>query len=247
MEWTDNFFGKYYLKTHFPVLTEDKNKQQVDFITNVLALPEKANILDAPCGHGRHSILLAKQGFEVTGIDFKEEFIDIAKENSKELNNTNFILQDIRKINFEEKFDAIINMFTSFGYFSDKENLELLQSYIKALKKGGKLLIDVINREWAVKNIGKISRSWLVYPEDNITFLASNSFDIFTGRMRSEQIIMENFVKFEQFQDIRLYSYTELKTLLGLCGAIITESYGNFEYESYNMNSDNMIIIAEKL
>lgn len=247
MEWTETFFGKYYLKTHYPVLTEEKNKNQADFIDSVLGLTKNAKILDIPCGHGRHSILLAEKGYNITGVDFSEEFINIAKEKSSHLNNIEFILKDMRKIDYENEFDGIISMFTSFGYFSEKENLELLQKLIRSLKKGGRILIDTINREWAVKNIGKLSRSWLVYPEDNITFLASNTFNVFTGKMKSEQIIIENGEKFEQEQDIRLYTYTELKTLLGLCGARIIDSYGNFDYEDYSATSDNMIIIAEKI
>lgn len=77
--------------------------------------------------------------------------------------------------------------------------------------------------------------------------MASNTFNVFTGKMKSEQIIIENGQKFEQEQDIRLYTYTELKTLLGLCGARIIDSYGNFDYEDYSATSDNMIVIAEKI
>lgn len=245
--WTEKFFDKYYLKTHFPVLTEEKNKQQVDFIESVLKPEKNAKILDLPCGYGRHSILLAERGYNVTGIDFKEEFINIAKENAKHLDNVNFIVNDMRKINYENEFDFVMNIFTSFGYFSEKENIEVLRSMVKALKKGGKIIIETINREWALKNIGKISRSWLVYPEDNITFLASNTFNIITGRMLSEQIIIDKGERFDQKQDIRLFTYTELKTFLGLCGAIVTEAYGDFDRTLYSQSADHMIVIAEKI
>jgi 2-polyprenyl-3-methyl-5-hydroxy-6-metoxy-1,4-benzoquinol methylase len=246
MSWTENFFGKYYLKTHLPVLTEEKTIEETDFIEEALKLTKGASILDVPCGHGRHSIQLARRGYNVTGVDIQPDFIALARENSQDIENLNFMVEDMRKISYENEFDAVINLFTSFGYFSEAENFYFLKAMVKSLKKGGKLLIDTVNREWAMNNTGTISQAWLVYPPDNIAFLANNSFNVYTSRMISDQAIIDNGERYVQQQDIRLYTYTEMNTLLKLNGMEITAVYGNVYQADYSASTTNMIIVAEK-
>lgn len=246
MSWTEKFFGKYYLQTHLPVLTETKTTEETDFIEAVLKLSKGAEILDVPCGHGRHAIQLAHRGYRVTGVDIQEDFIALAKEESEGVEGLHFQVADMRSISFDNEFDAVLNLFTSFGYFSEPENLAFLRAMAKSLKKGGKLLIDTVNREWAMHHTGTINQAWLVYPPDNIAFLANNMFNVYTGRMTSDQVIVDNGERYEQMQDIRLYTYTEIRTLLRICGMEITASYGNVYQEEYSAATSNMIIVAEK-
>lgn len=247
MSWADHFFGsKYYLKTHLPVLTDEKTRSEVDFIYRAMELSENSEILDLPCGHGRHSILLSDYGYKVTGIDNQPEFIEIAKNNSKN-ENVQFFLGDMREIDFEGKYDAVLNLFTSFGYFSENDNFEFLKKMIKALKIGGKLMIDTVNRERTMQSTGELNQAWLVYPPDNITFLVNNTFDIFTSRMYSEQVIIDNGEKFQQNQDIRLYSFTEINMYLKILGMQVKSIFGGMNGSEYNIDSPNMVIIAEKV
>lgn len=248
MHWTENFFGKYYLSTHLPVLKNEKTLAEVNFIESILGLEKGSKILDLPCGHGRHSILLAERGYKVTGIDFQKDFISLAKENSKDNLNVDFIVSDMRKINYENEFDGIVNFFTSFGYFTDEENIEVMKLFSKALKKGGKIIIDTVNREWAVRNIGEIKQSWMLYPDnDNITFIANNYFDLLTGRMISKQAIINHDERYFQEQDIRLYTYTEMNQILNLAGLKMVSCYGDIYKSEYAEDSPSMITIAEKI
>lgn len=248
MSWTETFFGKYYLPTHLPVLSEKKTQEEVNFIESSLNLPKGSKILDLPCGHGRHSIELAKRGYDVTGVDFQPDFIALAKENAENLTNINFIVQDMKTIEFDNEFDAIINFFTSFGYFSEEENFEVLKSFAKALKKDGKLIIDTVNREWTMKHTGEMTQSWLIYPNNNnVTFLANNSFDLYSSRMISKQAIIDNEERYLQEQDIRLYAYTEMDAMLKEVGMEIVSAYGNIYKDDYEKDSTNMILVAKKL
>lgn len=242
--WTETFFGKYYLRTHNPILTEKKTNEEIDFIIDVLDLPKESKILDLPCGHGRHSILLSEKGYKVTGIDIQEDFIRLAKEQKS---NVDFLVQDMRKIDYDNQFDAVINMFTSLGYFDEGENALVVKKMSKALKQGGKLLIDTVNREWIMHHTGEIDQAWMLYPDDNLTFLANNSFDVFTGRMHSKQVIVENNERHIQEQDIRLYTFTELRLILEIHGLEVLNVWGSFKGEEYTVDSKNMIILAQKI
>lgn len=241
--WTETFFGKYYLRTHNPILTEKKTNEEVDFIDKVLSLPQGAKVLDLPCGHGRHSILLSQKGYDVTGIDIQEDFIKLANEQNS---SAKFLVEDMRKIDYEEEFDAVINIFTSLGYFEDHENALVIKKIAKALKKGGKLIIDTVNREWIMNHTGEIDQAWMLYPDDNLTFLANNTFNVFTSRMHSQQLIIENGIRHNQEQDIRLYTFTELKLILEIHGLEVIDVLGSFKGEYYTVDSHHMIILAQK-
>lgn len=247
MSWTENFFGNKYLDIHLPLLTDNVNNTDVNFMLDVLDIPEGSEILDVPCGFGRHSNILAQKGYKMTGIDFKPEFIELANKNSAELGliNTTFQVGDMRKLDFDNKFDAVINFFTSFGYFDDNDNFDTLKGMARSLKIGGKLLIDMVNREWAINMTRENGLIWLLYP-DNKVFLANNKFDILKGRWISEQVIVEKGESFDQLQDVRLYSYTEYSFLLNIVGLRIVAAYGDSDKSDYNVKSRNMILVAEK-
>ncbi|GIW22167.1 MAG: methyltransferase type 11 [Candidatus Sericytochromatia bacterium] len=242
-DWTKTFFGDNYLKLHLPILSDELNKEEVDFIINILKPQKGSKFLDIPCGYGRHSKLLVEKGMQVTGIDNNSTFIEIAKENCKD---AKFILEDMRKINFYNDFDFIINLFTSFGYFSDEENFDVIKRFAKALKKGGKLLIETINREWALKQTSTNGLTWLLYPS-GMVFLANNKYDIITGRWTSEQYVVDNNKISEQEQNVRLYTYTEYKMMFSQVGLKIIEVYGEKDLSPYTCNSNKIILVAEKI
>ncbi len=249
MSWTDDYHGPKYLDLHLPLLTDEVNISDVDFMLDVLDIPQGSEILDLPCGFGRHSNILAEKGYKVTGLDNQEHFIDLAKKNSEEKglsDKVSFVVGDMRKLDFENQFDAVINFFTSFGYFDDNENFETLKGMARSLKVGGKLLIDMVNREWAINMTRENGLIWLLYP-DNRVFLANNKFDILKGRWLSEQIIVDKGEATDQHQDIRLYSYTEYAFLLNVVGMKIIEAYGDTDKSDYSLKSRNMILVAEKI
>ena len=248
MSWTDDYHGPRYLDLHLPLLTDEVNIADVNFMLDVLNISKGSSILDLPCGFGRHSNLLAEKGYQVTGMDFKSHFIELAQKNSEEkglADKVNFVLGDMRKLEFENQFDAVINFFTSFGYFDDGENFDTLKGMAKSLKIGGKLLIDMINREWAINMTRENGLVWLLYP-DNKVFLANNKFDILKGRWISEQVIVDKGESTDQHQDIRLYSYTEYQFLLNVVGMKIIAAYGDTDKSDYAIKSRNMILVAEK-
>jgi len=246
MTWDKDFFGQYYLPIHIPLLTEEVNSSEVDFIEKVLSLPIGSEIMDLPCGFGRHSNILAERGYQVTGVDYKDEFLQLAKENCKVPDKVNYIQMDMRELTFENKFDGIINLFTSFGYFTEDENFRTLLGMAKALKPGGKLVIDMLNREWALNQTRSNGLVWLLYP-DNKVFLANNKFDIYNGRWISEQIVVDKGIPFEQHQDVRLYSFTEMKFLMAQAGMEVIGVYGEKDLSDYSVDSKNMIVVARKL
>jgi len=147
MNWFEDWFDSPLYEKLYANRNEKEARQLVEFLLSTLSLNECSHILDLGCGRGRHSLNLAREGYRVKGIDLSEEAINKArrKAEAEELNNVVFQVRDMRNP-LPEKFDAIVNLFTTFGYFEeDHENGRVLDSVVSMLKTGGIFVLDYLN------------------------------------------------------------------------------------------------------
>jgi SAM-dependent methyltransferase len=148
-------FHQYYLLYPFGVIYKDRDyiEAQVfmDNLTEYLNLPEEARILDLACGKGRHSIYLNQLGYDVTGADLSENSIKAASQFAND--KLHFKVHDMR-LSFEDKFDAIFNLFTSFGYFENEaDNMTTLKAIRDSLSEYGFAVIDFMNVDYVLDNL----------------------------------------------------------------------------------------------
>jgi 2-polyprenyl-3-methyl-5-hydroxy-6-metoxy-1,4-benzoquinol methylase len=136
--WYVDFFRSDYLNVYGHMFTEERAEKESAFVARTLDLKPGASVLDLCCGQGRHSVQLAKRGFKVTGLDLNAEYLDLASKAAEAANvKIETVAGDMREIPFENKFDAIVNMYSSFGYLeSEAEDLKVLESAVKALTDG---------------------------------------------------------------------------------------------------------------
>lgn len=235
---------------HHEWLTDNKTyslagtEQEVRFIIDVLNLPSKAKILDLYCGYGRHAIELAKYGYQIVGFDSSESFLEIAQKNARSDDvDIQFVLGDMRKLNYTAEFAAVINMFAAFGYFTDDENAAIIAKVSRALKPGGKFLVDLLNREWMVDN--SLNRYWR-HPSGD--YVLSYKIDLIKGvcYMKRTLINQVDGTKKEYKFSLRAYSLREMEAIISAAGMKITAVFGGFDKRSYNADSSRMIILAEK-
>lgn len=246
MDWWKDYFDEIYLKLYSFLDNPEAVKKQCDFIEKALELKKDMRILDLACGQGRHAIELAKRGYNVVGLDYSDYLLNVAKEKAKkEEVNVEFIKGDMRNLPFENEFDAIYNIFTSFGYFSDEDNFKVLKEVHKALKKGGKFLIDLSNPIAVIKNFQY--KSWILTKEGLIS-LEQNEFDPVTMRIKTTRLIFKEGKEIDRKEHIvRLYMPAELSFLMELAGLKAIKFYGDWrDFSEYNENLRRLIIIAEK-
>jgi cyclopropane fatty-acyl-phospholipid synthase-like methyltransferase len=149
MDWFEEWFDSPLYEKLYADRDEKEAEQLIELLEETLLSEQYQSILDLGCGRGRHSHNLAKRGYDVTGIDLSPEAIKTAKEKAEELNlsNVHFEVRDMRDP-LPRKFDAIVNLFTTFGYFkSDKENASVLDSVTQMLKDEGLFVLDYLNAE----------------------------------------------------------------------------------------------------
>src|SRR5262245_13888418 len=141
----DGTFDDDYLYFYEEFLAE-RTDEEAEKIAGLLDLDDGAEILDCPCGHGRISNRLAARGYRVTGADATELFLERARGDAQSLGvDVEYVHADMRDLPWGDRFDALVNWFTSFGYFSDDENKTVLRQFHGALRPGGRLLLETQN------------------------------------------------------------------------------------------------------
>lgn len=240
------FFGPGYLKKHGDNLTQEKTLAEVDFLEKTLALKKGAKVLDCPCGHGRHSIELARRGYNVTGQDLSGFFLEEAKKAAKRAKvSLRWVKGDMRELSFENEFDVALNLFTAFGYLeSDDEDQKALNAVVKALKRDGKFVLDVINRDHIVRTYREKDGQQL---SDGSVVVTERKFDHATGRNIEKQIWIWKNGKREEFSLlVRMYTVAELAAMFRKAGLTLKEMYGSHFGDPLTFDSKRYILIAEK-
>jgi SAM-dependent methyltransferase len=245
--WYVDFFRDDYLNVYGHLFNAERAEKEVAFSEKALQLQAGACVLDLCCGQGRHCVPLAKHGFKVTGLDLNPPYLELARQAAEGENVAlETVVADMRQIPFQSHFDAILNMYSSFGYLeSEAEDLKVLESVAKALKPGGRLLLDMLNREWAVANY--IQNDW--HPgADGTLYVERRELDLASSRMHvSFNIIESDGGRRDSIgHHIRLYTLTETTRLLERVKINVTDVFGGFDGEAYAIDTRRMIIVAQK-
>lgn len=238
-EWFETWFDSPY----YPLLYTHRNATEADHfihkLKSILQLPAGAQVFDLGCGQGRHSRVLGELGYNVTGADISRSSIEKAK--TFETANLNFVVHDMRRPVAVNYFDAVLNLFTSFGYFENlRDNQRTISAVHVCLKDNGLLLIDYFNsekvREYVIDNpagvcdSGGIHFSWIKNIIDNRVVKQINvnddgrehhfteSVSLFTLKDFSE-MLDDKFEIMQTFGDYELgeFDFTSSPRLILLC------------------------------
>jgi len=240
------FFSSDYFEEYVDDLTPERTKTEVDFLEKELKLKKGMNILDLACGHGRHAIELAKRGYLMTGQDINASFLKNAKQSAKKAGvEVNWIKSDIRQIPFEDEFDVVLNLFTSFGYLeNDEEDQKVIHQVAKALRPSGRFVIDIVNRERIVRIYGK--KDWLD-SADGAMIITERNFDLVRGRNQEKRIrIYKNGKRQVSNMAIRMYTFPELITICERASLQFVSAYGDYNGEMPTLDSKRCILITKK-
>lgn len=222
----DAAFGENYLHFYLPMLHAERSAAEAEEIVETLGLKPGDRVLDAPCGHGRISNLLQQKGLLVTGIDRSALFLEKAAADASLLGGQTprYLEGDLRQLPIASEeaasFDAVVCWFTSFGYFDDDGNRQVLREFRRALKDGGNLLIETIHRDAFV-------RYFTPAPFANVTRAGTDEsdleidtsvFDSESGSIRTKRTIVRDGEVATFGFTIRLPALTELRAWLESAG-----------------------------
>jgi len=217
---------------------------QVEQLIALLEMASGAKVLDCPCGPGRHTLELARRGFDVTGVDRTAAYLEEARRRARAESLAPELLQaDMRQFSRPEAFDVALSLFTSFGYFQDPADNELvLRNYHRSLKAGGLLLMEMSGKEVIARIYQR--RDW--HEHEGALLLEERNVASDWRRMESRWILVEDGLVREARFSHWLYSAGELGKMLTDNGFSQVEIYGDLEGAAYDHEAKRLVAVAHK-
>lgn len=242
-QWYVTWFESSWYRELYSHRTIDEAKTAVSLV-ETMNLPKGSRILDLCCGAGRHAAALAEQGFIVTGIDYSEYLINVAQKEYGDLPNLELYRCDMRDNYPNKPFDAIVNFFTSFGYFdTDEENSSVIVNISSSLIDNGYFLLDYLNAEYIRKNIVPYSTD--SFPTATIESRRTIQADTI---IKNISVIPFEGEREEFEENVKLYTHTTLKTMIEDNGFMVESIHGNYDGSDFDVElSPRCIIVAKKL
>lgn len=237
----DQVFGDDYLHFSGDLLPEERSDQDVELIARLLDIRPGTRVLDVPCGHGRISNRLARLGCHVVGIDRSASFLDVARRDGAAVD---YRLGDMRELTPDGPFDAVVNWLTSFGYFDDATDRALLVAWRRALGPGGKLVMDLQNRQRLLALMAHTGGQATALRERGDDLLIDRTtFDMATARTETERIVVRDGQVRRYWFSVRTFAFTELRNWLLEAGFAEVAGYGG-EGEPLSLGSRRMVVVA---
>lgn len=235
--WFEVWFDSPYYHLLYRHRSESEAQQFISSLVEVLSLQKGERILDMGCGAGRHSILLKKLGFAVTGIDLSAA--SITKASKTQEPGLQFMQHDMRDPLPNQSFDVILNLFTSFGYFDNaEENMKVLVAAHQMLEPNGIFVLDFLN--------AKLATAELVPEETSV--IEGTRFDIsraIENGIITKKISVDNNPDLQFEERVQAFSKIELEEMLRLAGFEPQKTFGSYDLSPFNIEqSDRLIIIA---
>jgi SAM-dependent methyltransferase len=243
--WWEELFNDDYMRASERI-TDEYLMREVDFIEQSLGIERGGAVLDLACGTGRHAVELAKRGYQVVAFDLSLAMLARASDEAQDrAAKLNFVQGDMREMTFAEQFDGVFCWNTSFGYFEEEKNALVIDRIREALKGGGLLLLDVVNRDFLVQQ--SPSLAW--FEGDGCVCMDEMIVDFITSRMRIKRTMMLDDGRTREIEySMRVYSLHELGKLLHEHGFKVCEVSGRTATPGVFMGHDSprTIILAEK-
>jgi SAM-dependent methyltransferase len=243
--WWEELFNDDYLRT-CERLTDEQLSSEVHFIEDRLSIERGGAVLDLGCGTGCHAVELARRGYEVVGFDLSLAMLARAGEEAQDHEaKLNFVQGDMREMSFEAQFDGVYCWNTTFGYFEEDKNAQVIDRVHRALKTGGLLLLDVINRDFLVRQ--SPSLAW--FEGDGCVCMDEMNVDFITSRMKVKRTMMLDDGRSREIEySVRVYSLHELGRILHEHRFKVCEVSGRIGTPGvfFGNESPRIIILAEK-
>ena len=216
---------------------EARIREQVDGIERMLGLRFRSRILDLGCGAGSQTVELARRKYRVLGMDASPAGLQVAREKARQEGLTaHFVVNDMRRIPYEGEFDAVVNLRNPVGcYARECDDMLCLRAAARALKLGGRILLDLMNREWLIRRLGGAA-----HEADGC------SFDLRASRLNVRGLRPRGGMPSHSIASLRIYSLSEMLRMLGECGLMLRGVYGAYDGRPYGLDTLRMIVVGEK-
>jgi len=236
------WYASWFNTPFYHILYKDRDyKEAENFMYNLteyLNVPEHGKILDLACGKGRHAIYLNKIGYNVTGVDLSENSINLAKQFENE--TLKFNVHDMCKP-YSEQFDAVFNLFTSFGYFENEEdNLNTIKAIKANLNEFGFGVIDFLNSEYIIDNLVEED----IKTVEGIDFHQKRRVE--NGYIIKDISFTTKGETLEYQERVRAFSLLDFEALFEKAGVYLLDVFGDYKLNKYHKKTSKRLILIFK-
>ncbi|MEM6726771.1 MAG: class I SAM-dependent methyltransferase [Bacteroidota bacterium] len=234
--------SELYLHFFGDALGPERTKRECDYIETLSDL-SGGKVLDLACGHGRHSIELTKRGYQLEGIDINTGFLEIARQEAKAQQlHIPFIEGDLLKHAYPPAFDLAILLFNTLGFFNSEDAQQVFHQIDRALKPGGKAIIDTKNRDHLIQEI----QPYAVHEVGNDLMIDRLRFDPITGTTTNNRTYIKAGIRYDTPFTMYAYNYADLKRFASKTNLTITQVLGGWKGEPFDSASRRIMLVLEK-
>jgi ubiquinone/menaquinone biosynthesis C-methylase UbiE len=238
----DTVFNEFYLRAYATEERDEQAEGQALAAARLSGCPEGGDLLDVPCGFGRHSLPLARAGYRVTGVDRSQVLLDEAARRAAGERGPELVRADYRELPFRDAgFDAALNLFSSLGYLGDEEDTRVLAEIRRVLRPEGRLVIETMHRDWLVRHFQE--DRWMRVGEGRL-MLEQGSWDPTSGLAQTTQTLVDPGGEREsRTWSLRVYSATELLAMVSRAGFASARCHGDLEGGPFTTDT-RLVIVA---
>ncbi|HEX8691965.1 MAG TPA: methyltransferase domain-containing protein [Longimicrobium sp.] len=243
--WWEDYFDETFVEIYRDFLTPERTEREVAGLREMVSLPPGAEVLDLACGWGRHSVALARAGCRVTGLDRSETLLARARKRAEAADvAVDFVRGDMREVPWTGRFDAVLSLYSSLGYWlSDEEDLRVLRGARAALGPEGCFVLETMHRDHIVG--GFAERDWWE-TEGGATVWVEREFDAVEGVSREWTRWSKGKRTGEKYHELRIRTATEWDRLLRAAGLVPVDWYGDWELAPFVHTSEDLIVVCRR-
>ena len=240
----DAFFNDFYLRAYADDERQSEAEAQALAAARLAGCPPRGDVLDVPCGFGRHSLPLARASYRVIGVDRSEELLAEARRRAGGERWPKLVRADYRELPFaDESFDVALNLFTSLGYLGDAEDTKALAEICRVLRPGGRLLIETMHRDLLVRQFRE--QDWRLAGQGRL-LLEQRTFDAAAGVAQTTQTLVDNTgARDSRSFSVRIYTATELVAMLDSAGFEETRCHGDLDGRPFATDT-RLVVVARR-
>ncbi len=244
-EWWRTYFDEGYVREYEPLFDLVDDRRQVARLIELLRLPSGSRVLDVPCGQGRHAHLLAEAGYDVDGLDLSAHLIGLAKARGSG-RTLRYRRGDMRTLppSWTGRFDAVLNLFTSFGFFADAgDDARVIREFARVLTPGGVLVWQGGSRDGVMAKF--VPSDWWT-TRDGTIIAQDREFDPLSGFLTIKSTWQGTRRTEHREHRIRLYTASRLAELMLDAGLVVEQAWESFSGRALTRRSSEMLLLARK-
>ena len=243
-ETWDAFFGDFYLRAYASHQRDSEAAAQGLAAARLARCPDGGELLDVPCGFGRHAVPLSEAGFRVTGVDRSQTLLAEAERRLRGGPGPQLVQADYRSLPFaDESFDAALNLFSSIGYLGDEQDTEVLAEIRRVLRPGSRLVLETMHRDLLIRRFDE--RDWQLVGEGRL-LLEQRTFELASGVAQVTQTLVDpDGDRESRSYSVRVYAVTELLGMIEQAGFSETRAYGDLDGSPFDTGT-RLVLVATR-